>query len=333
MRMDRALKITRRSLLAVPLALPLAGQAFAADAPLLPILPFNTDFSFWDHYWFQPLAGHSLYESIEAALATGGGAPLIRVWLTEKGSKRQALYSNEAGVPGAGQADIQLTRSGSAGAPQGLSLSFADSKGATVKWDARFGSGGAAEAALKGQFVADALSFWYANAGTTTTDASITIGGAPFGPGNTSYSPGAYGAALLFGSSQVAPSADGFTTGSRSFTRSNGRYIARFETLGQPASIELRCAADNALLAYRQSQGRHVLALDFDGALAAQGKAVGFDLEFDNRDIASGTVTPVSGPALRWDFAEPDWAKRTSLRTAITPRADGGYSAQVSPIR
>lgn len=356
--------ISRRTLLALPVGLALAGTARAAAAPAaLPILPFHTNFSFWDHHWIQWLHDHPRYEAIEVALGAPlpSGEPLVRLWFTEReGGKRQVYYFNDPGVARTfGQeshfAAIDVLHAGPAGAPRDLSLRFTDKDGAPVRWEMRFAGEGVTPtgAGLKpqnGHAARSVLLFWYVDPGAITADARVTIGEMVHVPSaelvgqrryHAAYVSGAYSAVLVYGQSENTPTPDGFRSSwaNRGFVRQGSNHVARFEAFGQPASIEVECTDDHRLLAYRHTQGSRFLLLDMAEPLrmAPDGAATGFTLFAGGAQLASGTVTPVAaaggGVRLQWEFADPAWAREVGLGTTATPRDTGGYGLRTAPLR
>jgi hypothetical protein len=351
--------ITRRSLLSLPLALPMIGRsASAAEPPVLPILPLATNFSFWEHHWIHWLDGHPLYEAIEVALGAPlpSGDPLVRLWFTERaGGKRQTYYFNDAAIARSFAQEshfvpIRVSHGGAQGAPQNLSLGFTDKSGTPVRWELRFppaqplSRSGAGLKPQNGHAAHSVLLFWYIDAGAITPDSGCTIGAIEYRPKadappqrryNAAYSSGAYSAVLAYAPNEVTTTPEGFRTSwaGRNFVRDNARYVARFEAFRRPASVELRCAPDNALLGYRHTQGSHALALDFDAALSVPGKAVGFELAIDGNHVAGGTVTPAAdGSRLAWEFTDPEWAQQVGLATTIE-RRPAGYATRITTLR
>lgn len=365
--------IDRRSLIALPASLALLGPAgivHAATASPLPLLPLNINFSYWDHHWIHWLPDHPIYEAIEVAL--GGplpsGEPLVRLWFTERADgKRQIYYFNDAATPRTfGQEShfvpIKVERTGAAGMPQNLSLSFTEKDGAPVVWEVRFPAGqplstqGAGLKPQNGHAGHSVLLFWYIDKGALTADAVCTIGGVEHRPKpggetqrrvNTAYSSGAYSAALPFGQSEFTPTPAGFRSswGGRDFVRDHFRYTARFQAFHQPAMVELLAGSDGALIGYDHAHRDHHFSLVLQTALRLDGEPTNFWFKIDDRTVARGTVTPSvqhtpgvervppdTLHALAWDFTDPEWAREMGLLVYVESNAGGPYSIGVTPL-
>lgn len=351
-------RIDRRSLIAVPASLALLGPAGITRAAVpgpLPLLPLNTNFSFWEHHWIHWLPDHPRYEAIEVAL--GGMLPagerLVRLWFTEReGGKRQLYYFNDMQVASTfGQesrfAPMHFSHSGDPGAPQNLSLSFVDKDGVPIVWTVRFAPGqplSTAGAGLKhqnGHAAHSVLLFWYVDKGALTADAVCSIGGVEHRPKpggdtqrrvNTAYSSGAYSAVLPYAPSIITPTAQGFHSswGGREFIRDQFRYTARFKAFHQPASVELLSGSNGALHGYNHAHGDHHFSLALQTPLRPGGEPTDFWFKIDGNRVASGKVMPTA-EGLAWEFADPEWAREVGVKTVITATPDG-YRTQVSPL-
>ncbi|HEU4478471.1 MAG TPA: hypothetical protein VFR80_08125 [Pyrinomonadaceae bacterium] len=61
--------------------------AVVGHAQSKPLVPVNTNFSYWDHHWIMWIPKHPLYEAVEVLSVDGATDPnerLIRVFFTEK---------------------------------------------------------------------------------------------------------------------------------------------------------------------------------------------------------------------------------------------------------
>jgi hypothetical protein len=362
--------ISRRALLEAPFALALlraGGAAAQTPSPRLPVLPFNTSFSYWDHHWIQWLPDHPVYEAIEVALGEPGpdGAPLVRLWLTERaGAKHQIYYFNDSEVARTFAqeshfAPIEVEHRGAPGFAHDLSLRFTDKDGAPVRWELRFPAGsrlspvGAGLKPQNGHAARSVLLFWYINPGAVTTDAVLTVGDARFAvqadrPAehgyHAAYDSGAYGAVISYGASEVVPTAEGFTTsfgGGRAFRHAaheslgSGIYGCELTAFRRRGRIVLAYSNGDSVESYRHAQGDHTFSIRFDSPLPAfaAGGAIGFHMLVDDHPVANGIVRPVGTAAmimeLHWEFADPLWAREAGLVTAIGPHENGGYAMRV----
>ena len=290
--------IDRRSLIAgsASLALLGPGRALAAE-PALPLLPLNTNFSFWDYHWIHWLPDHPLYEAIEVALGAPlpSGAPLIRLWFTERaGGKRQTYYFNDEQVARTfGQeshfAPIEVAHSGLPGKPRNLTLRFFDKDGVGIEWqvgfapDQQLSTEGAGLKNQNGHAAHSVMLFWYIDKGALTSDAYGMIGPVVHRPApggetqrrvNTAYSQGAYSAVLPYAPSVITPTDTGFRSswGSRDFVRDHFRYTARFESFRQPATVELLAGSDGSLIGYDHAHRDHHFELVLLRALRMGGE-------------------------------------------------------------
>src|SRR5262249_10224752 len=134
-RRERGMITPCRALIAI-LLIGMVGAPARAEVPLI---PFHTSFTYWDHHWIQWLPTHPRFEAIEAAIA-GGDDPskrFIRVWLTERKSPKNQVYyfDNEAVLRTMRSGfvrQISFTIGGSAELPRALDLSLTDADGQPV---------------------------------------------------------------------------------------------------------------------------------------------------------------------------------------------------------
>lgn len=360
--------IGRREFLAGSAALILLGTAGAAraQAPRLPLLPFNTGYSYWDHHWIMWI-DHPVYEAIEVALAQPdpATAPLVRLWLTERaGDKRQVYYFNDAAVARTFAqeshfAEISVEHRCEPGFARDLTLAFVDKDGAPVRWEMRFPMPrrlSTDRAGLKpqnGHAARSVLLFWYVNLRAEAGEGRLTLNGNDYvvraadRPNQgylAAYNAGVDSAVISYGPAEIAPTPEGFGSswaGGRTFQRQEGAdgplYAAQVRAFRQPGTIALRCDAAGALLSYRHAQGARAFSIDFEAPLlpAPGGSGTGFQFAVNGNRVASGRVSNVRDEAgaiqLRWEFADPPYARDLGLVTAITPHANGGYGMRVAP--
>lgn len=337
----------------------------AAAPAELPLIPFPTSLSYYEHGWIQWLPDHPEFEAIEMQIAGRGPgqSPLARVFMSRRGEgKTQIFYFDDrAMVAGwrVGQAyysSIRYELSGEAGGPRGFSVRFTDRDGRPASW--RMGFEGAQLTPYGGGLRASVghshdLIFSLPVRGPTATATSgeLDLGGAryvvepnqPYRPGRGGgYSAGEHTSLILLNPVEVAPTRNGFAMLGHdfAFTGESGRGTWRWagdSGGGRGAAIELD-TMDGALTRYRHFAGPHVWAFEFADPLPPTARIRGGEsfrmaMAWDGARLVEAMLRAErSGDEvlLHWRASAPGWLSERPLEARIGPRAGGGYRLRVA---
>lgn len=371
---QRASRIVRRPITALAVAAAFlapsvegcasgAGAAATPSSPReAPVVPFNSNFwSYWTHYWATWLPDHPVYEMIELTAYENPKDPsdvLVRVFLTERaGRKRQFYYLNDEGEVRRSRAaahfrEIAYRRSGPAGGPQNLQVSFTDKDGVPIEWSIAFDPSARMRDHGAGltpsiHSLGGILLFALRTRTVDTHDDRAVFAGVDYAhkggpedraPGTRSwFNPDYYSAVLVFGRT-------GFTVKDGALANSWGRTFQptprnprtyRTSALGRPDNfIVFDTDAKGGIRRYSHfSRGR---SLDFrfkpaipSLAHARDGQVVRFDASFDGRrPLMSGEVRVrrpgPDGMVLEWSPTGPAWALGRDFWSVVRAQ-DAGY--------
>lgn len=329
-----------------------SAAVHAQDIPV-PLLPFHTAYTHWDHHWLQWLPTHPRFEAIEASVATAPDDPgkrYLRVWLTERASpKRQVYYFDDPVMAKAQRGDshyrpITVSLSGEAGTPQSLELAFRDDTDTPVAWQMRFEPGQALSrdyAGLKPQndHASDAVFLlWHIGPNATTWSSEVRIGGQRHGVDRASiaeqrlhygaaYTAGMHGGVFNYGRAQLAKTPAGISTdwgGGRAFAADpDDPRLLRSAAFGYRGAnrIELRTNAARDLESLRHLYGPHSMLVEFTPPLGPRTGSGRYAIRFDrDAPVLQGRYEALDdGTALkiRWSADTPDWARSAPLESAI----------------
>jgi len=318
----------------------------AATARDAPAVPFNSNFwSYWTHYWTTWLPDHPVYEMIELTAYENPKNPsdvLVRVFLTERtGGKRQYYYLNKEDEVRRARAtaffrEIDFKRSGPAGGPQNLEVSFRDKDGVPIQWKIRFGPEAvlrerSAELTPSIHSLGGILLFALRTRTVDTHDDSVLFGGVDYAaknaaddrtPGTRSwFSPEYYSAVLVHGRNSFEwKNAMLTNTWGRTFTPArtkNGR-IYRSQLLSPENFVEFETDRAGQIRTYSHFSRGHSLNFTFRPAVptvarARNGQVIRFSVSFDSRSplMTGGVRIHKDNPdamVLEWIPAGPAWA-------------------------
>lgn len=162
------------------------------DSPLIPV---NTNFSYWDHHWIMWTPQHQKYEAIEVMTQDNTKNPeskLIRIFFTERsGNKKQVHYFNdiETAKNWKGEAyfrTVEYEANGEPEHPLNLHIKFLDKDSLWVEWNVNFEKKqllSTQYSGLKdqgGHAAETVFLIFYSGRNATTTNASLLINGKDF---------------------------------------------------------------------------------------------------------------------------------------------------------
>ncbi len=264
-----------------------------------PLIPVNTNFSYWDHHWIMWITQHPVYETIEVMSTDNPDRPesrLIRVFLTERANgKKQVHYFSDASVAGnwRGEAyyrNIEYRTEGMPGKPMNLYIKFNDKNNALIEWVVRFEGGQELSkewAGLRGQggHAADTVFLiFYKGPNATTTDSNLLIDGNDYSSQvddrrggrhyyKAVYSLHAYTAVVSYGESNfiVNPGELRNSLGRvfKQVARSESGTLYRSNLFGFQNGnyIEVETNAQGEMRAYRHYHREHSFKIEFEPAL------------------------------------------------------------------
>ena len=358
-----------RALKWLPLLILLAGfspgAAIATDENRIPLTPLTSIFQHWDHHWFVWLPRHPVYESVEVASQDTPGSPFRLVWVffTERaGEKRQHHYLDNQNVvsrwPESVYRPIRYVRSGVAGGPQGLTLSFDDKDARPVEIDIAVDARPLKEAGLTDQIghaVRDHFLVFYREKSATAVRNRVAIGGGDFSfnsddriepryPFRASYSANVYTVSLPFTTTRFhyvngRLKSDGGLIFVQTSAPDAGLLHVSGASGGGDNRVALRTTAHGGLAAYTHEARGHTFAIRFDPPLLewvdAEAPPVTYRMSLDHfADLITGQIYTSRNGAqivLEWRHARPLWAQSSPFRSTLRMQEDG-YQLQVSPL-
>lgn len=333
------------------------GRPEQSDAP---VVPFNSNFwSYWTHYWTTWLPDHPVYEMIELTAYENPADPadvLVRIFLTERaGSKKQYFYLNDEAETRRSRAnsyfrDIAFRRSGVAGGPQDLEVSFTDKDGVPIHWSIRFGP----DARLRDHgagltpsihSVGSVLLLALRTRTVDTHDDRVSFGDIDYASKRAAddltrgtrswFNPDYYSAVIIHGKVAFTWKDGVLTNGwGRTFTRAAGKGgWYRSQSLGPENYIAFRTDRRGGLRSYSHFSRGHSLNFAFEPAIpsvarARGGEKVRFSASFDDRKPLMTGEVRVSRPRpdlinLEWVPTGPEWAIGRDFRSTIRTTETG----------
>ena len=352
----------------LPLVILLAGftpgVATAMDENRAPLIPVTSIFRHWDHHWFVWLPRHPVYESVEVASqdVPGSAFQLVWVFFTERaGEKRQHHYLDNQNVasrwPGSVYRPIRYVRSGAAGEPQGLTVSFDDKDAQLVDVAVTVDARPLKEAGLtdqSGHAVREHFLVFFREKGAAAVSNRVVIGGRDFSfnsddgiearyPFRASYSANVYTVSLPFTTTRFHYANGRLSSnGGRVFVRAGAAdaemlYVSGASGVGD--RVALRTTVHGGLTAYTHEARGHTFAIRFEPPLLeaanAEAPPVTYRMSLDHfGDLVTGQIyTRRDGTqiVLEWRHARPVWAQSSAFTSVLRMQEDG-YQLQVSPL-
>ena len=341
------------------------GVSSAMDENRAPIIPVTSIFEHWDHHWFIWLPRHPVYESVEVASqdAPGNSFRLVWVFFTERaGEKRQHHYLDNRNVvsrwPGSVYRSIRYVRSGAAGGPQGLTVSFDDKDAQPVEVDISVDARPLREAGLTDQIGharREHFLVFFREKGAAAVRNRVAIGGRDFSfnsddgiearyPFRASYSANVYTVSLRFTTTSFQYANGRLkSNGGLAFVQASAAdaemlYVSDVSG-GGDNRVAVRTTAQGGLTAYTHETRGHTFAIRFDPPLLeatnAETPPVTYRMSLDHfADLVVGQIysrRDGTQIVLEWRHARPEWARSSPFKSALRMQEDG-YQLQVSPL-
>jgi hypothetical protein len=298
-----------------------------------PLIPINTNFSYWDHHWIMWTPQHPTYEAIEAMTFESPGDPssrLIRVFFTERdGSKKQVHYFNDQAIVKTwrGEAyyrNIECKTDGKPGKPFNLFLKFQDKQSHIVEWTMSFQQ----DQSLSSQFAGlkdqgghaaeTVFLVFYSGSNATTSTSKLLVGGTDYSSQDqragdkkryysAAYSSGAYTPVISYTQSTYFLEGTGLRNSwGRRFTKvagSDSGSIFRSNSFGfrENSVIEVRTNLTGDIHSYDHRYGEHVFQVQFNPPFPAlnsrlQTRLVNYSFSLDGfKDLIKGVLSIEKG--------------------------------------
>jgi hypothetical protein len=346
-------------------------NAHSTPAQTTPLIPANTNFTYWDHHWIQWMPTHPLYEAIELAAAINPAhpnEPLLRMWFTERdGAKHQVFYLNDKdavkNVNGeAYYREMEFKIEGVPGKARGFHVVCKDKNDHVIDWTIETDQQDLRPTGLKpqgGHGAQNVFLLFYINEGAITNRSKVTIGGEDFSfqekPGDTktyyyhaAYSSGAYNGVVLFDKSVVTPRETGIHISSArqtdltkiaSISDQLITYTSAPFGFQNMSRIEVQTSKSGDLLGYKHYFGTHVMRIDFDtplppAAALKPGQSIHYRISMDDHaSLVEGSLVA----ARDGDALSLSWQNETpewAKGTRIVSNVvlnQSGYALQVAP--
>ena len=293
-----------------------------------PMIPVNTNYSYWDHHWIMWTPQHPKYEAIEVMVqddVLDTESKLIRIFFTEReGEKRQVHYFNdtETAKNWRGEAyfrSVEYKTNGGAGNPLDLSVKFMDKDSLTVEWSMNFTPDqilSEQHSGLKDQggHAAETVFLIFSNGqNATTSNARLTIDGKDFSAQSAldqsnnnryyvaAYSVAVHTAVISYSQSVYAYTSTGIRNNwervfSKSITTDSG-YVYLSNSFGykDKGAIKIETNLSREILTYSHLFGDHSFMIKFIPSLPSLSKvdedrSIRYIISLDRSDLINGNI-------------------------------------------
>jgi hypothetical protein len=285
-----------------------------------PLVPFNTNFSYWDHHWIMWTPQHPTYEAIEVMVQDNNEEPgdeLIRIFFTERsGLKKQVHYFNDAETVKTwrGEAYFRTMNykvKGEAGHPLDLFVKFMDKDSSWVEWSVKFdknavlGTQGSGLKDQGGHASETVFLVFYNGLNSTTPDAKLSINGKDFSSQTpikkdekkkyyvSAYSAGVYTPVISYAQSNYIFIPEGIKNSWGRVFRKTGDlksgilYKSNSFGFKNNSSIEIETNLAGEITTYTHLYAGHSFRIQFNPALpvihsASTGQSIRYNVALDN---------------------------------------------------
>ncbi len=342
----------------------LGSDPAAAQAEVVPVVPFGLYSTHWDHHWFAWLPRHPDFEAVEVmSTQMPDSKPLVWVFFTERRPpKRQTSYVNDRAVAratGWQYRDIDYNASGAPGGPLDLSVRMVSDGGIPVTIAIGFDPAtvlrhrdstltpqighGAADRFLMFHRGEDAIAA-HSSVVVGAEDVSLPIDGQPDPlPFHAAYSHDIFVGSIPFTETHWSFAAqDAGPPGSVRFDRlvsQDGGGCTYVAAAGAGRRVELVVDANGGLESYTDTRWNRALQVRFQPPLPGVGStasgAAAFSIAYgDLGTIVTGDVRyagDATGLRMDWQPRSPAWAQDYPFQSRAERAGPDAITVTTSP--